>query len=166
MIKVKEVARMAMLTALAVILGYVETLFPPPAAIPGIKLGLANAIIILMLYTGSARQMWTVSMLKVSLCALLFGSATSFVYSLCGAVVSLGIMMLAKRTNLFSVVGVSSLGGIFHNMGQLVCAYFLIGKGALLHIPVLCLCGALCGVLTGLASQIIIKRGRGIFETE
>ena len=163
MIKVKTVARMAVLTALAVLLGYVEGLFPPPVAIPGIKLGLANVIIITVLYICGAKQAWTVTVMKVSLCALLFGSATSFIYSLCGAALSLVIMMLAKKSDIFSVVGVSSLGGIFHNMGQLICAYFFIGKGALLHIPVLCLCGALCGVLTGLAAQIIIKRGRGIF---
>lgn len=166
MIKVKTVARMAMMTSLAVLLGYVESIFPPPVAIPGIKLGLANVIIITVLYICGAKQAWTVALLKVALCGVLFGTATSFVYSLCGAALSLVIMMLAKRTNLFSVVGVSSLGGIFHNLGQLVCAYFFIGKGALLHIPMLCLCGALCGVLTGLAAQIIIKRGRGIFETE
>lgn len=163
MIKVKTVARMAVLTALAVLLGYVEGLFPPPVAIPGIKLGLANVIIITVLYICGAKQAWTVTVMKVSLCALLFGSATSFLYSVCGAVLSLAVMTVAKRSKLFSIVGVSSLGGIFHNMGQLICAYFFIGKGALLHIPVLCLCGALCGVLTGLAAQIIIKRGRGIF---
>lgn len=166
MINVKSVARMAMMTALAVLLGYVESLFPPPVPVPGIKLGLANAIIILELYTEGTKQMWMVSMLKVILCTVLFGSVTSFVYSLCGAVVSLVVMMLAKRTSLFSVMGVSSLGGIFHNLGQLVCAYLFIGKGALLHIPVLCLCGAACGVMTGFAAQIIIKRGRGIFGKE
>ncbi len=163
MIKVKTVARMSVMTALAVLLGYVEGLFPPPVAIPGIKLGLANVIIILMLYTVGVKQSWTVAVMKVSLCALLFGSATSFLYSVCGAVLSLAVMTLAKRSHLFSIVGVSSLGGIFHNMGQLICAYFFIGKGALLHIPVLCLCGAVCGVLTGIASRIILKRGRGIF---
>lgn len=151
------------MTALAVLLGYVEGLFPPPVAIPGIKLGLANVIIIMILYTAGAKQAWMVAVMKVSLCALLFGSATSFLYSLCGAVISLAVMSLAKRTKLFSIVGVSSLGGIFHNMGQLICACFFIGKGAILHIPVLCVCGAVCGVLTGIAARIILKRGRGIF---
>ena len=163
MIKVKTVARMSVMTALAVLLGYVEGLFPPPVAIPGIKLGLANVIIIMILYTAGAKQAWMVAVMKVSLCALLFGSATSFLYSLCGAVISLAVMSLAKRTKLFSIVGVSSLGGIFHNMGQLICAYFFIGKGAILHIPVLCVCGAVCGVLTGIAARIILKRGRGLF---
>ncbi len=163
MIKVKTVARMSVMTALAVLLGYVEGLFPPPVAIQGIKLGLANVIIIMMLYTAGAKQSCAVAVMKVSLCALLFGSATSFLYSLCGALMSLAVMMIAKRTKFFSIVGVSSLGGIFHNMGQLICAYFFIGKGALLHIPVLCLCGAVCGVLTGIAAGIILRRGRGIF---
>lgn len=163
MIKVKTVARMSVMTALAVLLGYVEGLFPPPVAIPGIKLGLANVIIIIMLYSASPKHAWTVAVMKVSLCALLFGSATSFLYSVCGAGLSLAVMTIAKKTKLFSIVGVSSLGGIFHNMGQLICAYFFIGKGAILYIPVLSVCGAVCGVLTGIASQIIMKRGRGIF---
>lgn len=164
MIKSREIARTAILVSVAVLLGYVESIFPPPVPVAGIKLGLANTVIIIELYTSHLSQTWIVALLKVFLCALLFGSATSFIYSMCGAVVSLMMMMLAKKSGLFSLIGVSSLGGIFHNLAQLLCAYFFIGKGAVFHIPVLCLSGAVCGVLTGIAAQILIKRGRGLFD--
>ena len=164
MISTKQVTKTAAFIALAVMLGYVESLFPPLVA--GVKLGLANSVVITVIYTQGNRQAWVVSLLKVILCMALFGSMTSFIYSLTGAVVSLTVMLLAKKSRLFSLVAVSSLGGLFHNLAQLVCAYFIIGKGALLHLPVLCLSGLLCGVLTGLAAQIIIKRGRDIFGKE
>ncbi len=161
MINTKRVTKTATFIALAVMLGYIESLFPPIMA--GVKLGLANCVVITVIYTEGWRQAWVVSLLKVILCMTLFGSMTSFIYSLSGAVVSLIIMLIARKSGLFSLIAVSSLGGLFHNMAQLACAYFIIGKGVLLHLPVLCLSGLLCGVLTGIAAQIIIKRGRDIF---
>ena len=166
MTKNRKISRMALLVTISVLLGYVENLFPPPVALPGIKLGLANAVVILLVYTHQTREAVCISAMKVFLCALLFGSPVSFIYSIAGALVSLGVMLLSKRTGLFSLIGVSSLGGIFHNIAQLLCAYFFIGKGALLHMPILCISGAVCGVLTGCVAQIILKRGRGIFEQE
>lgn len=160
----KSITRTAAFAAAAVLLGYVESLFPPIAA--GVKLGLANTVVITVLYSQSVRQSWAVSLIKVILCALLFTNASSFIYSLCGAVVSLAAMILAKKSGAFSIIGVSSLGGLFHNMAQLLCAYFFIGKGVLLYIPMLCLSGALCGILTGIAAQILIKRGRELFAKE
>lgn len=164
MITTRRVTKTAAFIALAVMLGYIESLFPPLTA--GVKLGLANCVVITVIYTQGWRQAWIVSLLKVILCMMLFGSMTSFIYSLSGAVISLIVMLIAKKSGLFSLIAVSSLGGLFHNMAQLVCAYFIIGKGVLLHLPVLCLSGLLCGVLTGVAAQIIIKRGRDIFGKE
>lgn len=164
MITTKGVTKTAAFIALAVMLGYIESLFPPLMA--GVKLGLANCVVITVIYTQGWREAWIVSLLKVVLCMMLFGSITSFIYSLSGAVVSLIVMLIARKSGLFSLLAVSSLGGLFHNMAQLVCAYFIIGKGVLLHLPVLCLSGLVCGVLTGVAAQIIIKRGREIFGKE
>ena len=164
--KTKEITKTAMLISIAVLLGYVESLFPPLVPVAGVKIGLANIVIITELYSGHIKRSWTVSISKVVLCALLFGSATSFVYSLSGAVVSLIIMLAAKKSGAFSLLGVSSLGGVFHNAAQLVCAYFFIGKGALLYIPVLCLTGAISGLVTGLIANLLMKKGRGIFDKE
>lgn len=163
MTNVKEVTKMALFTALAVLLGYVESLFPPPVAIPGIKLGLSNVIILFALYEIGAKKAWIIALLKVFLCSLLFGTGISLLYSLSGSIMSLALMQTAKKTGLFSVIGTSSIGGIFHNMGQLLCAYFFVGKGAIIHIPVLCLSGAICGIFTGVCATIIIKRGSDIF---
>ena len=162
----RKISRTALLVTIAVLLGYVENLFPPPVPVPGIKIGLANAVVILLLYTKQVKEAFCVSFMKVFLCTLLFGTPVSFLYSLSGAVLSLCIMLLAKKTSLFSLIGVSGLGGISHNLAQLVCAFFFVGKGALLYIPVLCISGAVCGVLTGFATQIILKRGRGLFDKE
>lgn len=166
MIKSKNVARTALLSSLAILLGYVESLFPPPVPIVGIKLGLANTVVILELYSGSKGRAFLIALLKVILCAALFGSPISFIYSLSGAVISFIVMIAAKRTGWFSLVGVSSLGGVFHNFAQLMCAYFFIGKGALLHMPVLFVTGAMCGALTGSAAHLILKRGGGHFGKE
>lgn len=166
MINSKKLTRTALLITMAVLLGYVESLFPPIVPVPGIKLGLANAVVLIVLYSDSAKSAWTVSILKVVLCSVLFGTATSFIYSLCGAVLSLSVMMLAKRAKIFSVPGISSTGGIFHNLGQLICAYFFVGKGAIFYIPVLCVSGAVCGALTGVIVQLILKRGGNLFGKE
>ena len=160
----KTITRTAAFTAVAILLGYVESLFPPIAA--GVKLGLANTVVIMMLYTNSAKQAWAVAIIKTILCAALFGSASSFVYSFAGAVVSLLVMILAKKSNIFSIIAVSSLGGIFHNMAQLLCAYFFVGKGVLYYIPVLFVSGALCGILTGIAAKILVRRGSELFGKE
>lgn len=159
-----NIARTAVMVTVAVLLGYVESIFPPPIPIPGIKIGLANMVIIIVMYTGSRKNTFLVAFLKVLLCAMLFGSPMSFIYSLSGAAVSVLVMMAAKHSGLFSLIGVSSVGGIFHNMAQLVCAYFFIGKGVLFHIPVLCLTGAVCGVLTGVATQLMLRRGGDLFD--
>ncbi len=160
----KKITRTAAFTAAAILLGYVESLFPPIAA--GVKLGLANTVVITVLYTQSTRKAWAVAIMKAILCAALFGSASSFVYSFSGAVISLLMMLIAKKSNIFSLIAVSSIGGIFHNMAQLLCAYFFIGKGVLFYIPVLFVSGAVCGVLTGIAAKILVKRRIELFGKE
>lgn len=164
MVNTRKITKLAAFVSVAVILGYVESLFPPVAA--GVKLGIANTVVITVLYTHSGKDAWIVSILKVLLCMALFGSMTSFIYSLSGSVLSLLVMIIAKKSKSFSVVSVSGLGGLCHNLAQFVCAYIIIGKGVIFYLPVLCLSGIFCGVLTGIAAQLIIKRGREIFGKE
>lgn len=164
MVNTRKITKLSAFISVAVILGYVESLFPPVAA--GVKLGIANTVIIAVLYIHGGKDAYIVSVLKVVLCMALFGSMTSFIYSLSGAVLSLSAMIIAKRSKNFSIISVSGLGGLCHNIAQFVCAYIIIGKGVLFYLPVLCLSGILCGVLTGIAARIIIKRGREIFGKE
>ena len=162
----KKITRTAVFITVSVLLGYIESLFPPIVPVPGIKIGLANAVVLLLIYTDSPKTALSVSVLKVILCSLLFGSMMSFVYSISGAIMSFLLMVAAKKVKIFSIIGVSSIGGIIHNMAQLICAYLFLGKGVLFYIPPLCLSGAVCGVFTGIAAQIILKRGRNLFGKE
>ena len=163
MIKTKDVTRTAAYVSVAVLLGYVESLFPPVAA--GVKLGLANTVVIVSLYTQNVGKTWIIAILKVLLCMILFGNGAALLYSLSGAIASVFVMSIAKKTRQFSLIGISSLGGVFHNMAQLLCAYFVIGKGVLFYTPVLLVSGAVCGIFTGIAAQIIVKR-RDLFGKE
>ena len=100
MVNTRKITKLSAFISVAVILGYVESLFPPVAA--GVKLGIANTVIITVLYTWGTKETWTVSVLKVILCMALFGSMTSFIYSLSGAVLSLSAMIIAKKSKSFS----------------------------------------------------------------
>lgn len=162
----KKITRTAVLITVCVLLGYVESLFPPIVPIPGIKIGIANAVVLFLIYIDSAKTALTVSVIKVLLCSLLFGSTMSLIYSLSGALISFLMMFIAKKIKAFSMIGVSSIGGIAHNMAQLLCAYLFLGKGVLFYIPPLCIAGAICGMLTGIATRILIKRGRDLLEKE
>ena len=127
-----SLVQMILLSALAagaLALSYVELLLPPLiAGLPGIKMGLPNIIIIFCLYRLGGREAALVSGLRLVLSALLFGSAVTFIYSLAGAVLSLFLMLLLRRSGIFSPIGVSIAGGVAHNAGQVLVAK-LIGAG-------------------------------------
>ena len=112
----------AILTTLSLIFSYVEALFPLSLAVPGIKLGLANIVVVLALYTAGKRTAFLVNLLRILLAGLLFGNAFSILYSLAGGLLSFAAMCLLKRTGWFSILGISMAGGVFHNLGQLTVA--------------------------------------------
>lgn len=150
--------RLALISSLAVLLGYIEQLFAFPAPVAGIKLGLGNIAVLIALFTVGGGGALAVSGIKVALCALLFGGGASFLYSLGGAALSLAVMWLLKKTSVFGIVGVSAAGGIFHNAGQLICAAWLLGNpGVFYYMPALALTGAVAGALTGVPAGITVK---------
>ena len=153
-------AQLGLFTAVALILSYVESLLPPIwAAVPGIKIGLPNIIIILILYKAGFKSAAAVSLVRVSIVALLFGSVMTLAYSLAGAVLSLTLMALCKRFNLFSTVGVSIIGGVSHNLGQILVAISLFKTVQLgYYMIVLAFTGTVAGIFIGLAGTILLKR--------
>ncbi len=154
-----RVAYLGMFTALALILSYVESLLPVFYGIPGVKLGLANSMSLVILYLIGVPGAFAVSLIRVVLSGFLFGNLFSIVYSLAGAILSMTVMSLVKRIPKFSVLGVSMLGGIFHNIGQLIVAMLVVENLNLVYyLPVLLLSGLLTGFLIGLLSREIIKR--------
>lgn len=158
----KKLTLAAVMTAFALVLSYVEMLLPPIwSAVPGIKMGLPNIAIIFLLYKLSFKYAFAVSIIRTFMVALLFGNILSMVYSISGAVLSLGIMWLLKKTNLFSTVGVSIAGGVFHNLGQIIAAIFImqtkeIGYYMIVLIPA----GIIAGVFVGLAGVMCLKYSR------
>lgn len=148
-----------MFTALALIFSYVETLIPVSFGIPGIKLGLANLIIVIALYRLKLKEAYLLSVTRVLLSGLIFGNYFSILYSLAGAFLSLSVMALLKRDGGFSVIGVSIAGGVSHNIGQLIVAVLVVETYQVTYyLPVLLISGLLTGGLIGIVSSETLKR--------
>ena len=156
--KTKKLTTLALLTAAAMILSYVESMLPS-VAIPGVKMGLANIAVIFALYRLGWREALGISLVRVAMVTTLFGSLSALLYSLAGAALSLTVMALLKRTDRFSPTGVSVAGGVAHNAGQIIVAILMLGNvGLAYYYPVLVLSGVAGGVLTGLTAAMLINR--------
>ena len=157
--KTKYLSRMALLLALALVLSYLESLVPLSFAVPGIKMGLPNIVIVWALYRLRFRDAAGLSILRVLLVSLLFGSAFSLLYSLSGAVLSLALMAGLKATKKFGCAGVSVAGAVAHNFGQILMAVLVLETGKLIYyFPVLCISGTVAGICIGLLAALLIKR--------
>ena len=149
--------------ALAMIMSYIEALVPISFAVPGIKMGLANIVIIFVLYKIGTKEAILVSLIRVILVSLLFSNVMAMAYSIAGAVLSLSVMWLLKKTDKFSFIGVSIAGGIMHNVGQIIMAVILLGTEQIaLYLPVLIITGTVTGVVIGIVSGLVINRFKNI----
>ena len=155
----KKISRMALLTALAMILSFVESQIPSFVAIPGVKVGLANIVVVFALYMLGAKEAFLISIIRVVLSSLLFGSVLSMSYSLAGAILSLLGMVLLKKSNWFGPLAVSVTGGVLHNCGQIAVASLVLETDVLLYyLPVLMIAGILTGCVIGIAAALVLKR--------
>lgn len=149
-----------MLTALAFILSYVETLIPFSFGIPGIKLGLANVVVLTALYLLGTGEAFCLSLVRIILAGFTFGNLYSMFYSLAGGVLSLCVMAFLKKTGKFTPMGVSAAGGVFHNVGQIVVAGLVLGRNIAYYFPFLMVSGIITGLAVGLTGGLVIKRLR------
>lgn len=162
--KSRRNAYLGLLIALAFIFSYIEFLIPMNIGIPGVKLGLANLVIIVALYTIEVRDAFLLSMVRILLVGFTFGNLSMMIYSLAGGMVSFGIMYLAKRTSWFSQKGVSVLGGIFHNVGQILTAMLILETSQLIYyLPVLMISGIVAGSLVGMLAFYVTDRVKKYF---
>lgn len=146
-------------TALALILGCVEMLIPIQFGIPGVKLGLANLVTILVLYKMGWKDALLLSVVRIVLGGFIFSNLFAVFYSLAGGLLSLSVMGIVKKTGKFSVVGVSIWGGIFHNIGQLAVAMAVVQTYEVgYYFPVLLVAGLLTGMVIGILSGEVLKR--------
>lgn len=161
--KTKKIAYLGLLIALAFVFSYIEFLIPVNLGIPGAKLGLANLVIIVALYTINEKDAFVLSMIRIVLVGFTFANLASMLYSLAGGILSFFAMVLAKRSKKFSMKGVSVIGGIFHNIGQIIIAICVVKTASLVYyLPVLIVAGITAGVAIGLLGAMVTKRIRGI----
>lgn len=152
------VARVALMAALALIFSYVEAIIPYSPGVPGIKLGIANIVTVIALYKFGTKEAVAVSIIRIVIAGLLFNGLFGMLYSLAGAAISLIGMVLLKKTDLFSVVGVSMAAGVLHNLGQLLMASALISDLRIFfYFPVLLFSGIAAGIVVGIISASILK---------
>ncbi|MDO5154647.1 MAG: Gx transporter family protein [Eubacteriales bacterium] len=152
----KKVAEMGVFVALAMIFSYVEVLIPFHFGIPGVKLGIANLVIVVGLYLFPAKEVFGISVVRILLMGLLFGNGVSILYSLVGGILSFFVMLFCKKVSVFSVIGVSVAGGVFHNIGQILAAMVVLWNVRIVsYLPVLLVAGVVTGALNGYLSKKI-----------
>lgn len=155
----RNTAYLGMYLALALICSYVESLIPFYFGVPGVKLGLTNIVVVLLLYTIGAKEAFGISLMRILLAGFLFGNPFSILYSLSGGILSFLVMYLLKKTEKLKVITVSVAGGLMHNMGQLLVAALVVENyHVLYYLPVLLIAGFVTGFLIGILSQEIIIR--------
>lgn len=156
--KVKKIALFGMMVALAFTFSYFESLIPLDFIAPGVKLGLANLVVVIALYLMKPSEAFAIAIIRIFLAGLTFGNVYSIAYSLCGGVLSFTVMYLVKKTKL-SVIGVSMLGGICHNIGQIIVAAIVMGTSRIAYyLPVLLVAGLVTGLLLGVISKLVIEK--------
>lgn len=157
----KRLARYALLVALAMVLSWLESMVPVSAAVPGMKLGLTNLVVVFALYRMGLRDAAVISLIRVLLVSFTFGNAYSFAYSLAGAALSLVVMAALKRTGKFSLTAVSVAGGVCHNIGQILVAIAVLGTARIaVYLPPLLVSGVAAGVAIGAVAGLIVRRVR------
>ena len=155
----QKTAYLGLFSAVAIIFGYVESLIPVFAGIPGIKLGLANLAVLFILERYSLKEAALVSAVRILVIGFLFGNLFSILYSLAGAALSLSVMTLLKKHTDFSILGISVAGGVFHNIGQLIIAMIIVANTSLMvYAPALLVSGVVTGLVIGALTSETVKR--------
>jgi len=153
----KRIAFLGMMLTASLILSYIESILPLNFSVPGIKLGLANLCVVILIYTYGVREAAIVNAMRIVLAGFMFGNLSMIMYSLAGAVLSICFMILFKRLNIFSVCGVSLIGGVAHNLGQLIVAGLVVENFKIVvYAPVLLIAGTITGFVLGVIANTLL----------
>ena len=156
--KTKNIATYGILIALAFILSYIESLIPIPVPVPGIKIGLANLVVVTALFLMGPKQAFALSMVRIILVGFTFGNLSTMIFSFGGGLLSWLLMVTANRWKKFSVTGVSIIGGVGHNIGQILVAMWVVNSSALVYyLPFLIISGLVTGAVIGVLGGVIIN---------
>lgn len=163
--RIRTVTTCGILTALAMIFSYIETLIMLPVPIPGIKLGIANIAVITVLYMVGWKEAFVINIIRITLTAVLFGNLNSFLFSMAGGMLSILVMIGFRQCSLFSIIGVSVAGGVMHNIGQIIAAVFLMESPAIgYYLPVLLIAGIVTGIVIGAVGGMVTQRVAPVFQ--
>ena len=163
--KTKRIAFLGLFVALAFVLSYIEFMLPLNIGIPGAKIGIANLAVMVTLYTVGEKNAIALSIIRVILVGLTFGNISMMMYSLAGAALSLFAMLLARKIGKLSMTGVSVLGGVFHNVGQIIVAMLVLEtKSLLYYLPFLIIVGTITGIVIGIVSSLITARVKKVLS--
>lgn len=155
----KKLALMGLLTALAMIFSYIEAILPISLGIPGVKLGIANLVIVFALYRLKPSEAFLINMVRIILINFMFGNLSMMIYSLSGGILSFVVMVLLKKSGWCSIYGVSVAGGVFHNVGQLITAMLALETASLIYYgPVLLVSGLVTGFVIAVIAGETLKR--------
>lgn len=155
----KRVATDGLFIALSLVVSYIEVMLPIPLGIPGVKIGLANAVIMVLLFFTTWQRALGISILRIFLAGFLFGNPMTIVYSLAGGILSLLVMVMLKKIKGFSAIGISVGGGVAHNLGQLTVAVLLMENAKIYYYaPVLLITGTIAGIAIGVLTGVLVKK--------
>ena len=155
----KKTAFFGLATAVAMIFSYIEFLFPINLGLPGIKLGLCNAVILFLMYKENIKTAVSVNIIRILLTGILFGNTFGIIYSAVGALFAAAAMITAKKVKCFGIIGVSVFGAVFNNLGQLIAAAALLSTpNVILYLPVLILSGVVFGIITGMVCGTVLHK--------
>ena len=156
---IRKISQYGMMVALALIMSYIEAQIPAFFAVPGMKLGLTNIVVVVSLYLLGSKSAMFINIVRIILVSLLFGNTMSLAFSFVGGMLSTLIMIILEKSGKFSTVGVSAAGGITHNIGQILVAIFLLNTSAITwYLPILWISGIISGVVIGIIAGIVTSR--------
>lgn len=159
----KKVAVLGLFMALAFVLSYIEMLLPINIGIPGVKLGLGNIVVIVILEKIGIREAFLIGLTRVIFMGLIFTGLSSVLYGLVGTILSLLVMILLRRINRFSIIGISVAGSVMHNLGQIIVAEYIIHNSKVFYyFPVLLISGTIAGIIIGAFSGMVIIRIKNV----
>lgn len=156
--QIRRVCLYAILSAVCLCLGYLESLVPLTFIAPGVKIGLANTVCLILAAKMDIKGAFFVNTVRILLSGLLFGSIISLSFSLTAGVISLGSVCILRRLKVFSLIGVSTIAAVVHNLVQMAVAVCIMGVGSLYYLPVLIISGIFSGLVVGIISDIILKK--------
>ncbi len=155
----RSVAFCGMFTAVAIVMGYIESFIVVPGLLPGMKLGLANCVILFVLMRYGVGWAALVSIVRIIVVNSLLGNMTAVAFSLAGAALSILVMSLLKKSGRFSMVGMSLAGGVAHNLGQVLVAMVIFENvGMFYYFPALIVTGVVAGIFVGIAAGLVWKK--------